>query len=184
MLVNAKRTTTVGWVIFAFGIIYLLMGLTGSLTTEDGSSAVGVIIMMVALCCGGGYAIVRNAKKYKNLGLMYERYPPVVSNFATGSLDDVAEAIGETYDMTADNIQKLIEAGLFENGYNDKTRRCLVPPLVSSMNRASNTVINHSYENVSVPQTKSIKCPKCGGINTVTEGAENICDFCGSSLEL
>lgn len=188
MLTNAKRTMTVGWIIFGLGIVYLVLGLTGDLTYEDGTSAVGMIIVMVALCCGGGYAIVRNAKKYKNLGLMYERYLPVVSASATGSLDDISEAIGEVYDVTADNIQKLIYAGLFENSYIDKTRRSFVSPLVSSMPRPQQgySAVEHGYVQTnrgSAPKTKTVKCPNCGGVNTVTEGAENICDFCDSPLE-
>lgn len=95
MVTNAKRTAAVGWIIFGLGIVYLLMGLTGGLATEDGTNVVGMVIVMVALCCGGGYAIVRNAKKYKNLGLMYECYLPVVTASTTGSLDDISEAIGE-----------------------------------------------------------------------------------------
>jgi hypothetical protein len=162
----------------------LLSGFTGSLTTEDGTSALGIIIMMVVLCCGGGYAIVRNAKKYKSLGLMYEHYLPVISNSATGSLDEIAEAIGETYDVTVENVQKLIDAEVFENSYIDKTRRCLISPVVSSRYKTSNTAANRSFEKVTVPKVKAVKCPNCGGVNNITEGAENICDFCGSPLEL
>ena len=188
MVTNAKRTAAVGWIIFGLGIVSLLMGLTGGLATEDGTNVVGMVIVMVALCCGGGYAIVRNAKKYKNLGLMYECYLPVVTASTTGSLDDISEAIGEIYDVTVCNIQKLIDAGLFENSYIDKTRRSFVSPLVSSMHRPQQVYsdASHRYvqpDKVVVPKTKTVKCPNCGGVNTVTEGAENICDFCGSPLE-
>ena len=107
MIENARKTTIVGWIIFGLGCFYLLMGLTGELVVEDGSSVVGGVIMMLVLCCGGGYAIVKHAKKYKNLGMMYERYLTIVANLPTGSLCDIADAIGEEVEVTTQNIQRL-----------------------------------------------------------------------------
>lgn len=190
MLTNAKRTAVVGWIIFGLGVIYLIAGVTGGLAADDTGSIVFGVVVMVALCCGGGYAIVRNAKKYKKLGLTYERYLPVVSGSPNGSLDDIAEVLGETYDTTSENVQKLIDAGMFENSYIDKTRRCLVSPAVSSTFRpqsdypAVEANYNRQHQNRAIPKKiKTVKCPNCGGVNNVTEGAENLCDFCGSPFE-
>ena len=66
MLSNAKKTAAVGWVICALGFIYFIMGITGGIKTNDGSSIVGSSIVLVTICFCGGYAIVRNAKKYED----------------------------------------------------------------------------------------------------------------------
>ena len=188
MLANAKKTTTVGKVFFGIGCLYVLMGLTGSLTAEDGSSVLGMIIVMVALFCGGGFAIIRHAKKYKNLGLLYERYRPVISGSPDGSLDDMAEVLCETFDETTQNIQSLIGASLLEDSYIDRARRILVSPLVASMHmsRPLHISISTNYPGKTksaTPEIRTIKCPNCGGVNNIAEGAANVCDFCGSPLE-
>ena len=70
MVTNAKRTAAVGWIIFGLGIVYLLMGLTGGLATEDGTNVVGMVIVMVALCCGRWTAGGRSRHGW------YQWYPP------------------------------------------------------------------------------------------------------------
>lgn len=188
MLFNAKRTITVGWIFFAIGCMYLFLGLTGLLEPDDGSNFTGYLVFIVVLLCGGGYAIVRHAKKYRNWGLMYERYLPVLSGLPTGSLDELAETVGETYDVTSKNIQNLIDIGLLENSYIDKTRRSLVSPVVSSTYRPKQSsdeaeVKNTQQAKPRASKVHTIKCPNCGGVNNVTEGAVNICDYCGTALE-
>lgn len=188
MLSNAKKTSIVGWIFFGLGCFYLLMSLTGNVVAEDGSSIIGGTIMMVVICCGGGYAIVRHAKKYKDMGLKYERYITVAASSPTGSLDDMAAAIGETFDDTSRNIQSLIDAGLLENSYIDQMQRCLVSPIVGSTCQTrrmqSSTNVNTAQPaKAAKPKVKTVKCPNCGGVNNVTEGAGNICEYCGSPLE-
>lgn len=193
MLSNAKRTAVVGWIFFGFGCFYLIAGLTGNLVIDDGSSIVFGLIVMVTLFCGGGYAIVRYAKKYKKLGLLFERYLPVASRSPNGSLDDIAGALGEAYEKTEENIQKLIDAGLFEHSYIDKMCRCLVSPVVSSTyqpqpgysaaGRNGMHQQQSSAESTPAAGMITVKCNGCGGINTVLQGRVCECEYCGSAIK-
>lgn len=169
ILNNAKNTEITGWVYVALGCVYLLFGLTGDLRYEDGRSAIGAAIIMFALFGCGGYAVVRNARKYKALGLMYKRYYPVVSGSATGSLDKISEVLGEPYETTVVNTQKLIDAGLFENSYIDKNNRKIISPIVSCM-----------YKPKSVC---TVNCPHCGGMNNILKGQVVECEYCGSIIK-
>ncbi len=186
---NGKKTAIVGWVYIGFGILYMLMGLTGGLDTSAGSSVVSGVITMLIVCCGGGYAIVHHGNKYKKLGLVYDKYVPVISSTPDGSLDSIAEKLGETYDTSTENIQKLIDMGLLKDSYVDKSNRSIVSPLVATITRTNkyrlepNQNTNATAQPAqSTPKVKTVKCPNCGGINTFTENADNICDFCGSPL--
>ncbi len=165
---NAKSTEIAGWVYVALGGIFLLFGLTGEWRYEDGSNAIGAAIMMFALFGGGGYAVVRDARKYKSFVLLYKRYHPVVSGSATGSLDKFSEVLGEPYEVTVRNIQKLIDTGLFLNSYIDQNHRRLISPIVSSMYKLKPVCI--------------VNCPHCGGTNHIIKGQVAECDYCGSIL--
>lgn len=188
-LANAKKTIIVGRIIFAMGLVYAFMGFTGTMIIEDGSNENGKAALMVALFfIVVGCAIIIHANKYKKLGLKYERYIPVISGSPTGSLDDMAAVIGEAFDDTSQNIQNLIDAGLLENSYIDQTRRILVSSVVGSMCRTqtvqTSSDVNYDQQTrAAKSEVKTVKCPNCGGVNNIVNGAENICDFCGSPIE-
>lgn len=191
---NAERTTTVGWIFVGLGVIFWLMHLAGGFKAVDGRNIDSQILTVIIFCSGIGLAIIFNARKYRKIGLMYQKYLPVLSASTTGSLDDIAVSVGEAYDVTSANIQKLIDMGVLKNSYIDKSSRCLISPLVGSMvKQTSNKTVseaNNYYsqqtttaEQKSKPKVKTIKCPNCGGVNNVTEGSSKLCEFCDSVLE-
>ncbi len=187
MIANAKKTMTVGWIIFGFGVIYMVVCLTEGLAAE-GVSGIRALVFGTAVSCGGGYAIVRHAKKYKMLGLKHERYILAASRLPVGSLDDMAHFLGETFEVTSQNVQDLIDNGLLEDSYIDQTRRILVSPVVGSKYRtqpgqALADTGNAPQAKDPKPEVRAVKCPNCGGVNHITDGTGNICDYCGSPLE-
>ena len=187
MIANAKKTMTVGWIIFGFGVIYMVVCLTEGLAAE-GVSGIRALVFGTAVSCGGGYAIVRHAKKYKMLGLKHERYILAASRLPVGSLDDMAHFLGETFEVTSQNVQDLIDNGLLEDSYIDQTRRILVSPVVGSRYRtqpgqALADTGNAPQAKDPEPEVRAVKCPNCGGVNHITDGTGNICDYCGSPLE-
>ncbi len=187
MIANAKKTMTVGWIIFGFGVIYMVVCLTEGLAAE-GVSGIRALVFGTAVSCGGGYAIVRHAKKYKMLGLKHERYILAASRLPVGSLDDMAHFLGETFEVTSQNVQDLIDNGLLEDSYIDQTRRILVSPVVGSKYRtqpgqALADTGNAPQAKDPEPEVRAVKCPNCGGVNHITDGTGNICDYCGSPLE-
>lgn len=187
MLANAKKTMTVGWIIFGFGVIYMVVCLAEGLAAE-GVSGIRTLVIGTAVSCSGGYAIVRHAKKYKMLGLKHERYILAASRLPVGSLDDMAYVLGETFEVTSQNVQDLIDNGLLEDSYIDQTRRILVSPVVGSryrtqLGQGSADTGDAPQAKDSKPEVRAVKCPNCGGMNYITNGAGNICDYCGSPLE-
>ena len=51
---NGKSLKILAWILIGFAVMYLIMGITGELETEDGSSIVGGVIMMLMIFGGGG----------------------------------------------------------------------------------------------------------------------------------
>lgn len=160
---NGKAIAVVGWVLFAFGIIYLLLGITGSLDTSDGSDVMAGIIMMLFVCCGGGYAFVRYGNKYHKLGVAHEKLWVLVSGSVTGSIDEFASACGMSYEDTFMKLQEWIDCGRLSDVRIDTFSKSLVSTIVK--------------------ETRTVECPNCGGMTTIVVGENNTCEYCGLTLE-
>ncbi len=179
MIKNGKSLKILGWVLIGFAAMYLLLGITGELQTEDGSSAVGGII--VAECIFGGLGALSLVKgiQYIKCGEKYNRYVSVVNASNDLLIDNIAAAIPTTYEKAAADLQAMIDAGYFMNAYVDLNRR----ELVMHRNQQSNYANTYTvYPQNAGAKTMSKKCPNCGATNTVVEGIACECEYCGSPL--
>ncbi len=179
MIKNGKSLKILGWILIGFAVMYLILGITGELETEDGSSAVGGII--VAECFFGGFGALSliKGKKYIACGEKYNRYVSVVNASNDLLIDNIAAAIPTTYENATADLQAMIDAGYFMNAYVDLNRRELVMHR-NQQNNYTNTYTPNP-QNTSA-KTVSKKCPNCGATNTVTEGTTCECEYCGSPL--
>lgn len=177
---NGKSLKIFGWVLFGMGILYFIMGLTGELATEDGSSAVGRTVLLVILFCGGGLFAVFKGKQFVDRGAKFGRYVAIVNAGSDTSLDNIAAAYPTTYDNAAADLQQMIDAGYFLNAYIDLDKRELVMPATRSIKGA---VSNSSGNGMPAdPKPRTVKCPNCGATNMIISGAINECEYCGSPL--
>ncbi|MEA4919422.1 MAG: hypothetical protein VB078_00655 [Clostridiaceae bacterium] len=179
-LKNGKALKTFGWVLFGIGIFYLIMGLTGELKTEDGSSVVGGIIIMLILFCGGGLLMVFKGKQFVNRGAKFSRYVAIVNASNNTLIDNIAAAYPTTYDSAASDLQMMIGAGYFLNAYIDLNKRELVMPVIQSANNIVSNSVGNNLTTDTKPRT--VKCPNCGATNTIIPGAADECEYCGSPL--
>lgn len=179
-LKNGKALKTFGWVLFGFGIFYLIMGLAGELETEDGSSVVGGIIIMLLLFCGGGLCMVFKGKEFVKRGTKFSRYVAIVNASKNTLIDNIAAAYPTTYDSAASDLQKMIDIGYFQNAYIDLNQRELVMPVIQSTNYTGNNAAGQNLTTDTKPRT--VKCPNCGATNKLMSGAINECEYCGSPL--
>lgn len=179
-LKNGKALKTFGWILFWFGIFYLIMGLTGELKAEDGSSAVSSIIIMLILLCGGGLFMVFKGKQFVNSGEKFSRYVAIVNASNNTLIDNIAAAYPTTYDSASSDLQMMIDAGYFLNAYIDLNKRELVMPVIQSENYIVNNSLDDNLTIDAKPRT--VKCPNCGAPNTIMPGAADECEYCGSPL--
>lgn len=159
---NGKVVSVIGWIFFALGIFYLVMGLLGEIDAVEGESVIGGIILMLAVCCGGGYALVRYGKKYQNLGAKSERLWGLIMNNGTGSLDALASDCALSYDDTVSQIQKWINEGRLSNVRIDVINRTLISTIKK--------------------ETRTVECPNCGALSTIVVGENNVCEYCGITI--
>ena len=60
---------------------------------------------------------MRQGKKYRELGLLYGKYRRVATELSMNPIEDVADLFNEDPHLTENNIQKLVDAKLFNENY-------------------------------------------------------------------
>ena len=179
MIKNGKSLKILGWVLIGFAIIYLILGLTGELKNEDGSSIAGTLIVIELILGVSGVLSLVKGKKYIKCGEKYSRYVSVVNASNDLLIDNIAAAIPTTYEKAAADLQAMIDAGYFMNAYVDLNRRELVMHRNQQSNYTNTFTVNPQNTG---DKTTSKKCPNCGATNTVIEGTACECEYCGSPL--
>ena len=175
---NGKSLKILAWILIGFAVMYLIMGITGELETEDGSSVVSGVIVMLMIFGGGGAFALYKAYSYIKKGTKYNRYVSIINSSNDTLIDNIAAAYPTSFEQAAKDLQSMLDDGYFMNAYVDLNRRELImPPKATTVNVAVNQNTSPSYG-----QPTSVKCKNCGATNTVVPGTVNECEYCGSPL--
>lgn len=179
---NGKSLQVLGYILIGIAIIYLIMGLTGELKSQDGSSVVGGIIVVELIFGGCGALCIIKGMEYIKRGTKFNRYVSIINASNDLMIDNIAAAVPTTYDKATADIQAMLDAGFFMNAYLDLNKRELIMAKSTSQ---PNVDVNDVYAGSTATtdtQPHSVKCPNCGATNTVVPGAKNECEYCGSPL--
>ena len=207
---NGKAVAGFGWAFIIIAVFYAIGFVSGAAEASDNTTASALVFVIILLFCG--YLLIRHGRKYKKLGMTYEKYMPFIWNSASGSIEMIAASAGTPFDTVLTDIQKLINIGLFPGSYIDAANNLLVSPMV---NRGQGTPIHATtspplrettvsgrtvvkpvsdkhtpaHTQISSPSgntrtaKKAIKCPNCGGANMILECTGGFCEYCGSPIE-
>lgn len=179
--VDKKGATGAGKILNIIGYASFGMAILGTLVCIDSgfmSSDVSVIIFFLivgAVFCSIAKKLKKNAAKIRN-------YTQIIINGEETRLDYIANATNIPYDIVVKDLQQMIDAGYFKNGYVDTVGRKLVLP------GKKNTVkIESHYQEepiasaIPVRQARTVTC-KCCGAKNVIEAEVGECEYCGSPL--
>ena len=170
----------IGWFAIVIAALATLGFIFSGFDSDSIADIVGVIIAIILLYLVG-FLCLRYRKKCKTLNLLYKKYSPLLANRSDGSLDNMAAAAGMSYDTVKADIQKLIDTGCFPGYYIDVQRRSVVKPFFAmGESSAAQTSAFAMDRNAA---TRTVKCPNCGGINTVVVGSNSVCEYCGSPIK-
>lgn len=159
---SGKSLNTISYVLMGMGAIYLIMAFT-----QDSSMFAAAVVFG-----GGGYWLNVIARKTKAKGIKYKKYINLVINGNVKDIDNIAGAVGVTYDVAKKDLQDMINSGYFEGAHiNESTREIVLHNVVPVSSRSEHK------------QTKVVTCKSCGANNTVVVGEPNECQYCGSPIE-
>lgn len=175
--VDKKAAMGAGKLIGGIGIAsYCITGLGFIVCLSDGfgSDDIGMILFFGI----AGFALRKVSKKIKREAEDVKKYLSVIVNGNERQIDVIASSMGKSYDVTKNDIQKLINKGYLKNAYiNEGTRELVLPS--DNIQEQVDTTINSTAHNVT---TKIVACPCCGANNTIT-GDIGECEYCGSPLK-
>lgn len=175
---NGKALRIFAFILIGIGILYLIMGITGELETEDGSNVLFGVIVMLLIFVGGGSFSLYKANWYIKKGTKYNRYVSIVNSSTDTLIDNIAAAYPTSFEEASSDLQSMINDGYFMNAYVDLNSRELIMPQRFT---DSQTVVNQGSSSAN-GQLESVKCKNCGATNKVASGTAGECEYCGSPL--
>lgn len=168
---NYKANAAYGYLLISSAII------VNFLTVNQGADSAVLFVTLIIFFIPG-MLLVRKAKKYKDLKKYYYLYQGLIANESVASIDFLAESTHTSPNKTIENLNKLIEYGLMNDGYiNLGTRQIIFP----SRKKINIFVTNNVVQKADSRQ-KVVICNGCGAKTSIYDGSVTKCDFCDSLL--
>jgi len=185
--VNSSKVTLITTQIiekvqFIIGIIIVfLFGISALVLTFDKEMDFNTIIVMYVFVAIGVVFIVLSRRR-RRLIKNFKDYVIRLSADPTGSIENLASSVNTSQDIVKANLQKMIYKKYFANAYIDEVQNRIVFPTIIDHNNVSN---NSQQGDVQIKQEAeylAVTCNNCGGVNKITKGKVQDCEFCGSPL--
>ena len=164
---NGRGIALVSFVLMFFSFVYLM------LVFSDGAGYIAPMLLTGA----GGFFLFRFSRKMKASSMRYRQYINFVVNQGQTSIDAMTQTMGITYAVAAEDLQKMINKGIFRGAYIDAQRRMLVMP--APVQTAPLQGMGQMGQ--AIPQERIVSCSGCGANNRVF-GHVGECEYCGSPI--
>jgi len=168
---DGKKVTIISFVLVGIGVLIYSMALEVD---------AAYFYMWALALVGGGVWTFLMARKMKVEGERYKKYISIVVNQGQTSIDNIASAVGVSYQAAAKDLQKMIDAGYFSGAYIDVTQREIV--LARAAPPQGSASYAQSAPSAVKVQERIVSCGSCGANNKV-KGQIGECEYCGSPLQ-
>ena len=174
--IDKKAAMGVGKLIGGIGIAaYCIAGLGLIVSLSDGFASEDIV--MILFFGIAGFVLQKVSKKIKREAENVKKYLSVIVNGNERQIDAIASSMSKPYDVTKNDIQKLIDKGYLKNAYiNEGTREVVLPNIIQEHSVDISNTVSANIE------TRIIACPCCGANNTII-GNMGECEYCGSPLK-
>ena len=135
--------------------------------------------MVLALIFAAGHSSFTKASKTKKTAIKYKKYIDIVVNQNVKSIDNVASAVGLSYDVVAKDLQDMINIGYLRDAYIHQGNREII---LKQNEPAPITYAQTVAPGQAAPQTIATRCPGCGANNVVAIGRVSECEYCGTPI--
>lgn len=202
---NAKKSTSWGWIAFWFilfwpvGVFLMLKKLSSDKSATMNSTKILPVVSLVLMGVGVIYLILAitddssmipaaivfgapgiwlffKARKTKATGERYKKYIALIVNQSQTSIDNIASAVGVSYEIAVKDLQKMIDTDYFAGAYIDVAQREIVLMKATPRQIIQDPAAAQAREKV-------VACGSCGANNRVTVGRIAECEYCGSPLQ-
>lgn len=182
-LVGTIQLLAGGVILFFFGICTMMYLFDKEFQVDVGAAFLVVSLIFDAI----GIMLIIFSRKRKKLINDFKKYVSAISADPTGSIANLAAAVGTSQDVVKKNLELMIRRKYFVNAYINQETNCVVIRNISIANSSQPTVdvqptINANQQAIPKLEYISCTCKSCGGINRVVKGQSAECDFCGSPI--
>lgn len=165
-----SKLPVIAWCLIGFGVLGVIVSLT-----EPELGLTGVIIYLVFFV--GGVLLLKKAKETKKIANRYKKYLNLVINQNIKSIDGIASAVGLSYDVVSNELEKMIDSGYLNNAYINQNNREIV------LRQHDHEFYNQkSTQNQESAKRVTVRCPGCGANNVVVVDRVTECDYCATPI--
>lgn len=159
--------------ILLFGLV-LIMWMTDAEYRAEAGKGFAIFCFIVVVI---GVFLVLLSRKRKKLIKEFRKYVSFVSADPTGSIANIAAAMGTSQDVVKSNLELMIKKKYFVNAHiNQETNSIVLGGTTAIQQETKHSVQPNAADLV------PITCKCCGGMNMVPKGTTAECDFCGSPI--
>lgn len=165
------------------GVIWAFLGLVAIIGGDSGMG-IGYYIMCIIVFIVVGVFLFLVGRKKKIRIKTFQSYVQVITGDPTGSIENIAAALGTSQDVVKNNLNDLIKKKYFSNAYiNNETNSIIIGnKSASDISTVASTSTGAAQANANI-QYEAFTCKCCGGMNKIVKGSVGECDFCGSPLK-
>lgn len=175
---GGKTLTTASYVLAGLAVLMLLAAFVPeNAETSNGEETSAGSAVAIAVIFGAGAAVLNwYARGLLARAERYRTYITMVVNQQQTSVDNIAAAVGVSYDTATKDLQRMINLDYFTGAHLDTNQRevVLATPLQAP--------VFSSFSAASPEPAKIVPCSGCGANNRVTAGQAAECEYCGSPL--
>ena len=159
---KAKRLAIFGWLAVSFGLVYVLLTLTGNLgDAETAADPWGTAIMMLVVFGVTGLVLLIVFARVKRECQFYTKYVRIVSR-ENSLIDNIAFAVGVTSEIALNDWHTMVASGFFPGCHVDEIGRKVMFP--------------------EEPRV-SVVCKSDGAVNSIPVGRAAKCAYCAELLK-
>ena len=139
--------------------------------TDSENPAEGITIALIGLALGS--LLIVCTTKSLHLIKTAQNYIKVINSTPGGYIPEISSTLGVSQEKVKKNLEKIINKNYIPNAFIDYVNNCII---------LENNQKSKTPSTPPAPIMVNIKCPNCGGKNTIRNGANGICEYCGSSI--
>lgn len=139
-------------------------------------------LVLMWLFAFGGICVLKSAQKRRRAIFSFKKYKHYFSDNFNGSIEDLADAVGEDSEDVIENLDFMIDNNFIDNAYINQKSSSIVFQFGNSSSEDAPDESRNKNKNKE-PEFIAITCKNCGGINKILKGDVGECDFCGSPIQ-